>query len=225
MVNKIVIILVSLLVLFSTGSFAATIPDDVAIIQWSGLTKEDDVKKVIPVLLKDGVQAYLAQINRFRGRNDMSGVYLIQPLLAKSREIFSSVHSISNLFFQKGAPTLVVVEGGASGQGDAVYDKSLLYFDGWKPIILREVKYGYSGACVNFPTLNEPCYNHEIKWEFSENEKSIQLIETVLYGKWKKETKSGKVSGTKTVNVYSIQKLSLSLQSTNKYKIAVDAQN
>lgn len=225
MIKRFFIIFVLLAVLLSIEGIAATIPDDVTIIQWSGLTKEDDVEKVIPLLLKDGVQAYLAKINRFRGRNDMSGVYLIQPILAKSQEIFSSVHSISKLSFQKGAPTFVVVEGGASGQGDAEYDKSLLYFDGWKPIMLREVKYGYSGACVNFPTLNEPCYNHEIKWEFSGNEKIIQLIETVLYGKWKKETKSGKVPGTKTVNVYSIQKLSLSLLSTNKYEVEVDTQN
>ena len=87
------------------------------------------------------------------------------------------------------------------------------------------MKYGSSDVCFNFPDLNKPCYNHDIKWDFSENKKSIQLIETVLYGKWKQETKSGKVPGTKTINVYTIQELSLSLQSSNKYKIEVDTRN
>lgn len=120
----------------------AQIPDNPTIIKWAGLSEKDKVEKTVPVVLSDGEKALVAQIKRFKGKNDIYGAYLVRPSLRKAREIQASVQELVAVPNSKADSRFIVIQYGASVRGDPFYSKRMMFFKGWDPVIMAKIDYG-----------------------------------------------------------------------------------
>lgn len=186
------------------------------IIKWAKLDKDSKVEFVLPIQLEDGENAFVAKIDRFQGRNDMYGAYLVRPSLKEVKEVRGSVmdiHSVPNL--NNDSMKLVLIDTGASGQGDEGYEYLLVYFNGWEMIVLRDLNVLDSGACLNFPDSGDPCTRNQVKWDFLTEKNDLILQEMLIVAEWKNPNDC-KVPSTKTVSTYRIKDMKLSTDSSSK---------
>jgi hypothetical protein len=202
---------------------AADQPDDDTILQWAGLDKEANVAKTLPVKLGGGEDAFVAEIERDYGRNDMAGAYLVRPSLKGATLIIGSVHGIDPVpAVIADSNRFVVIFTGASGQGDIAFGSSLVYFNDWESVILHEVNLLDSAACSNFADSDFSCSQNELHWKYDSNNNDLLLLETIVSAEWRTQPTNCKVPATRTETTYRIKNLQLSVEKTRKTRTTID---
>ena len=159
--------------------------------------EEIEVHKVKPIRLKSGEKAFLATTTfHGRGRCCESVVLLIRPTLQKAREIEETFSSIEVRDLDGDEVSEISTHGGFCGQGTCVFEKMILYFDGWEPNVLHSRGFGDNeGACGS--ESGYPCYMSEVEWTFREldDDHTVDLVEFISYSEhdephqWKLATK------------------------------------
>ncbi|MFZ2160973.1 MAG: hypothetical protein WAW02_02030 [Sideroxyarcus sp.] len=198
-------------------------PNNNTIIKWAELDEHAKVEKTLPVQLEDGERAFVAIIERFQGRNDMYGAYLVRPSLEDANEISGSVQDIASIpNISSDSNRLIVLQTGASGGGDAGFGFSLVYFKDGEPVELHKVDYLDSSACINYPDPGSLCTQNEVNWEYEADKNDLLLHETVVSAEWKKQPSNCKVPANKVVTTYRIKNLNLSIESTQKSTATLD---
>lgn len=200
-------------------------PNNNTITKWAELDENAKVEKILPVQLEDGEKAFVAIIERFQGRNDMHGAYLVRPALEDANEISGSVQDIASVPNKSSdSNRLIVLQTGASGGGDVGFGFSLVYFKDGEPVELHKVEYLDSSACTNYPDSGSMCTQNKVNWEYEADKNDLMLLETVVSAEWKKQSSNCKVPANKIVTTYRIKNLSLSIESTQRSTETLDVQ-
>lgn len=119
-----------------------------------------------------------------RGRNDMNHAVLVRPAIKAIREVAYPVSrdSVAHDLDHDGISEIETVSLG-SGQGTTDGEKSIVQFDGWKPIILhRKNFYDNLGACGSPEAGLGKCESQEINWQFTDlnHDGKDDLIEEII---------------------------------------------
>ncbi len=198
-------------------------PSNATIIKWAELDESATVEKILPVQLENGEKGLVAIIERFQGRNDMYGAYLVRPSLEDANEIGGSVQNIVSVpNISSDSNRLIVLQTGASGGGNEGFGFSLVYFKDGDPVELHKVNYFNSSACINYPGSGSPCTQNEVNWEYTSDKNDLLLHETVVSAEWKTQPSSCEIPANKTVTTYRIKNLNLSIESAQKSTITLD---
>jgi len=187
------------------------VPSDRQIWMWwdppEGRSKEDGmfVDKVIPIAIAGNEKAFLAAVTfPYRGRNFQRGSLLVRPKLREAREMDQVGYHFGTVRNNFNGAEIIWTEGFGSGQGTTAGQKSVLYFDGWKPVILHEMSVGDNlGQCGVELDLRE-CYAIKVAWTFVDldNDRKDDLIEVVIQ---QKGPSTDKLSWAVKVNTYLIK--------------------
>lgn len=166
----------------------SAIPSEVEINTW---WKPDNRKKpgekiqvnrIVPVYLKSKENAFLATVYfAERGRNFFSGSLLIRPSLKETREADGVGETIEVLDLGNDGISEVSTEIVGSGQGTTAGTKRIVYFEGWKTVVVHEKEFGDNlGECG--PIVRRVCYAREVKWLFTDldGDEKLDLIETIV---------------------------------------------
>jgi hypothetical protein len=139
------------------------------------------VDKVVPITLTGNERAWLARVSfPERGRNFQLGSLLVRPKLQEAREIDLVGHTFGVIRNNLNEAAVIWTETFASGQGTTDQHKRVLYFDGWKPVILYQVSFGNNlGDCGEEREPARKCYAKEVAWTFKDldNDSKDDLIE------------------------------------------------
>jgi hypothetical protein len=190
-VSRIYLILFAIIIVPSLVIGKCDVPSDYQIYLWwdppEGKTKcAMFVGRVIPITLTGNERAYLAAASfPDRGRNFQKGSILVRPKLREAREIDEVGHDFGVLHNNVNGAAVIWTEGFGSGQGTTDGKKRVLYFNGWKPVILHEVSFGDNlGACGEDNPGHE-CYAKKVTWAFIDldNDHKDDLIEVVIQQK------------------------------------------
>jgi hypothetical protein len=172
MISEINIYRIPMLILtFVFFAFADTSPSDDLI---QSLWKKNSTEKMtiegkpekIGLLNKE--TAYLVPVGFYeRGRNFIWHIIMVRPNINEIREIDDSVqrniivHDINH----DGISEIETVSLG-SGQGSTMGVRSIVQFDGWKPIILHQKEfYDNLGCCGKWGCGS--CKSIDVKWSFT----------------------------------------------------------
>lgn len=123
--------------------------------------------KLLPIFLKNNEAAFLIEVHFFsRGRNFTDSILMVRPKLREVKEIegpFSRdviVHDLNH----DGISEVETVSLG-SGQGTTSGVKSIVQFDGWKPVVLHKADF-FEGC--GFIGENSMCSSTSISWKFAD---------------------------------------------------------
>ena len=189
--------------IFLSGLVQAAEPnaDDVAkILKWlpqSVLNDGVSITDIAHITLSKKEPALLATASfENRGRNFSQSSILVRPQLEQARE----VEGVSTLLYvnedQNGVYDMnedgvseVVLESVSSGQGGMAAYRSLVYFDGWKQIILHDVYYyDYAGSCAGVNGKSMECFINDVTWNFDylfgEKRSMIEMLRFLNEDKW-----------------------------------------
>ncbi|MDP2971370.1 MAG: hypothetical protein Q8P64_19520 [Deltaproteobacteria bacterium] len=201
------VIFIAVMLLPSWAVGDKDIPNDSQIQEWwkpenrKKPNEKLEVNKVVPIRLTGKEEAFLAAVYfPERGRNFFSGALLVRPSQKEARQVQEvgdhfEVHDL-DLDGVSEISTKIV----GSGQGTTAGEKILLYFDGWKPVVLYKKAFGDNlGACGEY--LGHRCYSEEVVWTFTDldGDDKRDLVELVI----KKEGKeTDKLRWATKVNVF-----------------------
>ncbi len=157
--------------LFGTLGFAENTPPSQDTIQswWKQISREAMTIEGEPLRigLRSKEVGYLVPVGFYdRGRNFIWHMALIRPAIKQVREVEEPVKQdivVHDLNHDGISEVEALTQG--SGQGTEQGEKSIVQFDGWKPIVLHRAEfYNNLGACG--PEFNTKCESKEVNWKF-----------------------------------------------------------
>jgi len=194
-------------IFLSSSAFSETAPSNAQIQEWWKATPNEQMiinGAPMKITLRSKEVAYLAHVTFLsRGRNFMSQTVMIRPAMKQVREVGDpvkqdcSVHDLD----RDGISEVETVTMG-SGQGYTEGMMSIVQFDGWKPVVLHQVKFSdNSGCCGAGDSLCGQCEAVEVSWQFKDldNDGKDDLVEEIVT---KKGPSQEKMQGVGTTNKY-----------------------
>jgi hypothetical protein len=164
------------------SSSAANIPSHEQVQAWWGTASSEDMRiegEVLEIHLRSQELAYIAEAAFYqRGRNDTHHTVLIRPKLQQVRELAFPVGGSVSVQDADGdgVSELITIASG-SGQGTTVRIESIVQVDGWKPVLLHQVRTGDNlGMCGSVK-----CKATEVEWRFErlQGQNKAVLVETI----------------------------------------------
>jgi len=167
-------------VAFSIAHAQVGIPTKETIVEWWNQPERVQIGDIKKITLIGGETAYLASAEFVdRGRNFSRGVLLARPSLNKAIDLSSLIDSEFDIIKLGSYPfsaSYIVSTPWASGQGTYEGKKTLLYFNGWEPIVVL-VRKESDNLGVNADSC--PSASRRFEWKFVDlnNDKALDLIE------------------------------------------------
>jgi hypothetical protein len=171
-----------------------------------------EIARAKPVVLEGGEQAFLCLLNFYdRPYNFRTAVVLARPHLKAAQEIKGLWRKFAVYDVDNDGVSEIVIEGSVTAHGSTEGTKSILRFDGWKPIVLHEQEFGdYLGYCGEEDT-GWKCHSKEVYWQFTDlnGDGMTDLVELVIYRegperdqlKWRTEVHAYLLKGKKFIEV------------------------
>ncbi|HXH72148.1 MAG TPA: hypothetical protein VNI58_04970 [Mariprofundaceae bacterium] len=130
--------------------------------------------------LRNGEVAYLVSISVFdRGRNDFFQTALVRPSLAEVRSLEGTiVKDVADVVdLANDNVSEVIVKSSGSGQGSEMGERGIVQFDGWEPVILREISFSNDSGYIG---LDFHSSSDDVTWEFVDldGDGAKDLVET-----------------------------------------------
>lgn len=152
-------------------------------IWWNSKSKEEMKIEgdLIEIRLRNQEIAYLAPVGFYhRGRNFIWHTVLVRPALQEVREIGDPVRRDIEVYDvnHDGVSEVVAVSLG-SGQGTTIGRKSIVQFDGWKPIVLHHV--GFEDNEGAYGVNSHRFFSRTVSWTFADLDKdgNSDLVEEI----------------------------------------------
>jgi hypothetical protein len=194
------------LVLSALGFAANTPPSNDEIQNWWHGEEMKIEGKPLQIGLSNKEVAYIVPVGfYYRVINFIWHSVLVRPTLKEVREIIEPVRRdcVAHDLNHDGISEIETVSLG-SGQGTTIGKKSIVQFDGWKPIVLHQMDFEDSnGNCRNYKSPGWICFfKKEVLWQFSDlNSDGIQdLIEVITISS--DDNPKNELKTEKTINRY-----------------------
>lgn len=193
---------------FCASVFAGnTPPSDDEIQKWWKQNNKEEMTiegKPLQIGLRKKEVAYIVPVGFYgRGRNFIWHMVLVRPAIKEVQEVEEPVRrdSIVHDLNHDGISEIETVSLG-SGQGTTSGEKSIVQFDGWKPIVLHHTEFHDNlGGCGPPPGGYGKCVSKEVNWQFVDldGDGNNDLIEEIIV---MKGSRPNKLSTKKTINKY-----------------------
>lgn len=171
---------------FSIAHAQVGTPTKEIIVEWWNQPERVEIGDIKQITLMGGETAYLASTEFVdRGRNFSRGVLLARPSLNKAIDLsllIDAEFDIVKLSSYPFSASYIVTTPWESGQGTYEGTKTLLYFNGWEPIVVLTRKESDNRG-VNADSC--PSASRRFEWKFVDlnNDRVLDLIEVRIDGK------------------------------------------
>ncbi len=139
------------------------------------------------VRLVNGEKAFAGSVTfPYRGYCCNAGILLIRPVLQEAREIrllnLAGVDEVTDI--DRDGISEVVTSASFGRHGFSGGEKTILHFDGWRPIVLHKQSFGDNFGDCGKEFERGPCESKEVKWFFLDldGDRKSDLVEVLIFG-------------------------------------------